>query len=527
MKKSLTIFLLLFSINYSNSQVPYIVWQRAMGGNMDDAAYCIIKSLDNEIAIIGSTRSNVQSPDIPNQHATGLNSPDFWFLKLANDGSVLYSHCYGGGYDEDGYSITQTRNGKFLLFGDANSNDQDVQGLHGAGTQVGIRDFWLVQLDTMYNIEWQHCYGTTEEDNGLSIKPTRDDGFVLLGMIAGFDGDVTNFHGSFDLWAVKVDSVGNIQWQTALGGYMFDEPRSLMVTQDGGSLISGIRSTIGGNITCTDAQKEIWLVKLDSLGNIVWDRCYGGSGSEQIQSFLPTLNNGFYAAGLTSSVDGDVSFSHGMTDAWIFKAYSAGNIIWEKTFGGSDWDGFSSMTFAADNSIVLSGGSRSPEFNFQGGSSDVYVVKIDTAGNLIWENCYGGSGDDWSNSITEASDSSLFLVGYSTSNDGDLTLNRGLKDMWIVKLSSPTQTGINTVQNSVINLFAHLSEGLLSINFFANKVEDVKINLYDVSGRRVKTINHKTQIGENHLETFCNTIQGVYILQIEFKNGLLSKKLVY
>lgn len=530
MLKFFTSITILFStFQITMAQAPYIVWQRALGGVLNDDGQSVIRTTDNNIAIIGSAESNVNSPDIHNQHAVVSGTPDMWFIKFANDGTIIFNSCFGGGYDENGYSLTETRNGSIVLCGYADSNDQFVTGVHGvlSPDPAGLNDYWVVKLDSVFNVEWQRCYGSTESDEGHLIKSTRDGGFILSGKIEGFDGDVTNFHGSYDLWVVKTDSLGNIQWQTALGGTLYDYPGSLIATADGGFIIGGNKGSTNGNITCTDAQKEIWIIKLDSVGNILWDKCYGGSGVDWVNSLLPAANNGFYAACISNSTDGDITNAQGMYDGWVFKADSLGNIIWEKSFGGTDWDGFSSMTFTSDHSIVCSGGSRSPQFNYHGGDADAYVVKIDTSGNLQWQSCYGGSNDDYSNSIVEASDSSLFFVGYSTSNDGDLILNRGGQDMWVVKLESPTAMSNYSIKNPLNNLTAFISDNALKINFTSRKSGKCTISLFDITGKSVKSFNTSFQQGKNEIKDYFNVVHGIYILKFISEEGIVSKKLVY
>lgn len=524
--KNLIIIIFLFLIIDLKGQAPFIIWQRSLGGYNDDYGSSIIKTMDGNLAVIGSAFSNTQSPDILVQHASGLNSPDFWFLKFANDGTVLFNTCYGGGFDEIGSSIVQTNNGRFLLLDSADSNDQFVTGVHGAWSIAGLYDYWLIKLDSLNNVEWQHCYGTTEVDHGFIIKPSMDNGFILTGEIEGYDGDVTNFQGNIDIWVVKIDSLGNIQWQKPLGGYSFEQATCLLPTEDRGFLVGGTRGVMSGNITCSDAQKELWIVKLDSLGNIEWDKCFGGSGSDQIKCLLPSSNNGFYAAGSSSSNDGDITSPIAMTDGWIFKADSLGDIIWDKSFGGTDWDEFSSMAFTSDHAIVCSGGTKSPEFNFHGGNSDAYVVKMDTLGNLIWQSCYGGSNDDYSNSIVEASDSSLFFIGYSTSNDGDLNLNRGGEDMWVVKLASPTQSINENLEKPISNLSVCISADRIKIDFYSVGEKNMSFRIFDLLGREIKKIEFITHHGENHFEPSFNFGNGIYIIRAEFANSAVCKKIV-
>lgn len=528
MKVTTLTILFLVLLRFADAQVPYIVWQRSLGGSEEDNGQSILRTTDNQIAILGYTGSTISSPDIHNQHSTGIGLPDMWFLKFLNDGSEIYNNCYGGGVAEVGFSLIQKDDGRFALLGLANSNDQYVTGVHGAIGSFGRNDIWLVQLDSANDVEWQHSYGTTEMDEGRSLQLTKENGYFLMGKIEGFDGDVTNFHGAYDLWVVKTDSLGNLIWQVALGGSSYEYPGTSMATQDGGLLVGCVRSSSDGNVTCTNQQKELWIVKLDSLGNILWDRCYGGSGSDWVSCFLPASNNGFYAGGFSSSVDGDISSPLGSNDGWVFKADSSGNIIWDKSLGGTDWDEISSMCFTSDYSIVCSGGSRSTNMNFHGGFCDAFVVKLDTSGNLIWQQCYGGSGDDWSNAIVEASDSSLFFVGYSTSDDGDLTLNRGVEDMWVVKLASPNDVFVNEINNnfsdlSVTSDFINLTLGFNSLNS-----EVFELNIFDLTGRLIFAKNIISAPGKNEVILDINSItNGLYILRLSSERKRVCRKVVF
>jgi len=161
--------------------------------------------------------------------------------------------------------------------GETWSNDGDVSGNHGGS------DYWVVKLNSSGDIEWQKCLGGTNSDGGIfndyiySIQQTSDGGFIMACETMSNDGDVSGNHGSYDAWVVKLNSLGDIEWQKCLGGTNRDIANSIQQTSDGGFIVAGYTYSNDGDVSGNHGYCDAWVVKLNSSGDIEWQKCLGGT----------------------------------------------------------------------------------------------------------------------------------------------------------------------------------------------------------------------------------------------------------
>jgi hypothetical protein len=332
-------------------------------------------------------------------------------------------------------SVQQTNDGGYILAGNSYSNGEDVSGHHGSD---GSRDYWIVKLYSTGVIEWQKSLGGTGMDTAWSIKQTSDSGYIVAGASTSNDGDVTGNHGDSDFWIVKLDSIGNQQWQKSLGGTDTDSALSIQQTSDGGYIVAGSSGSNDDDVSGNHGGSDFWVVKLDSSGNQQWQKSLGGTGVESAWSIQQTRDSGYIVAGASTSNDGDVTGNHGDSDFWVVKLDTGGNLQWQKSLGGLGEDDALSIQQTGDGGYIVAGGSRSNNDDASGnhGDMDYWVVKLDTGGNLQWQESLGGTGVDVAYSIQQTGDGGYIVAGYSTSNDGDVTGNHGGSDFWVVKLDS-------------------------------------------------------------------------------------------
>src|SRR6185295_5666939 len=244
--------------------------------------------------------------------------------------SIEWAKCLGGNSDDFGYSVQQTIDGGFIVAGSSMSNNGDVSGNHG------YHDVWIVKLDSAGNIIWQKSFGGSAGDFAYSIQQTLEGGFIIAGWSNSIDGDVTGNHGNDDYWIVKLDMSGALVWQKSLGGSGNDQARSVQQTTDSGFIVSGFSFSNDGDVSGNHGYGDYWIVKLDTEGNLEWQKCLGGSANDQAHSISTTTDGGFVVAGYSFSYDFDVSGNHGGSDYWIVKLSSIGNLEWQKSLGGSD-----------------------------------------------------------------------------------------------------------------------------------------------------------------------------------------------
>jgi hypothetical protein len=188
----------------------------------------------------------------------------------------------------------------------------------------GSQDCLIVKLDTHGNIQWQKSLGGSGFDSIASIQQTSDGSYIIAGVLESSDSDVTG--GGYDFWIVKLDSLGTLQWQKSLGGSDNDEAKSIQQTSDGGYIIAGSSFSNNGDVTGNHGNQDYWIVKLDSLGTIQWQKSLGGSEEDEAKSIQQTSDGGYIIAGSSFSNNGDVTGNHGGFDYWIVKLKGQENV---------------------------------------------------------------------------------------------------------------------------------------------------------------------------------------------------------
>ncbi|MGB9940735.1 PKD domain-containing protein [Methanosarcina sp.] len=358
-------------------------------------------------------------------------SQDSWVVKLDKSGDVVWEKCLGGSSSDYGSSIEQTSDGGYIVAGFSNSIDGNVTGNHGS------QDSWVVKLDESGDLVWQKCLGGSSPDYGNSIEQTSDDGYIFVGFSNSTDGNVTGNHGGKDSWVVKLGESGDVVWEKCLGGSSSDFGSSIEQTSDGGYVVAGGSGSNDGDVTGNHGSQDAWIVKLDESGDVVWQKCLGGSSSESASSIEQTSDGGYIVAGYSNSNDGNVTGNHGSQDSWVVKLDESGDVVWQKCLGGSSIDYGRSIEQISDGGYIFVGYSGSNDGDVTGnhGSHDSWVVKLDESGDVVWQKCLGGSSIDYGRSIEQISDGGYIVAGYSGSNDGDVTGNHGNDDYWVVKLA--------------------------------------------------------------------------------------------
>ena len=357
---------------------------------------------------------------------------DAWVVKLNSLGDILWKKCLGGTGNDYARSIQQISDGGFILTGYTNSNNGDVSGNNG------YYDAWVVKLNSSGDILWQKCLGGTYDDYARSIQQTSDTGFILAGYTFSNDGDVSGNHGFSDAWVVKLNSSGDIIWQKCFGGTNEDYAYSIQQTSDSGFIVAGYTFSNDGDVSGYHGYFDYWVVKLNSSGDIEWQKCLGGTYYDYAYSIQQTSNGGFIVAGSTNSNNGDVSGYHGYFDYWVVKLNSSGDIEWQKCLGGTNNDYANSIQQTSDGGFIVAGYTESNDGDVSGdhgGDYDAWVVKLNSSGDILWQKCLGGTIDDRAYSIQQTSDGGFIVAGFTVSNDGDVSGNHGASDAWVVKLN--------------------------------------------------------------------------------------------
>lgn len=361
---------------------------------------------------------------------------DVLLTKLDSLGNIDWIKNLGGSDLEEGYSVYQTIDGGYFITGYTRSNDIHV------GSNFGAKDIWVVKTNALGVIQWENTYGGTNDERAYYSTQTIDGGYILAGYTESNTNDVTFNNGAADVWIVKMDSAGTLQWQKSYGGTGYDYGYFISETPDGGYIITANSDSNDGDVTgYHGGTSDVWIIKINNTGTIQWEQCYGGSSYEYGTTAYFTPDGGYIFSGYTASNDMDITFTHGDFESWIVKLNAVGVIQWDKCFGGSYSDANYTMRKTLDNKYIIAGYSYSVDGDVTGqhpgGEADFWIVKMDTAGTLEWQKCVGGDGNDQAFYIIQNIDSSYTAIGLSNSSNGDVSFNYGLDDWWVVKLVPP------------------------------------------------------------------------------------------
>ena len=426
MKQYASFFLIVFTfiISSCNKHAPKIEWEKTLGGSLRDAAWSIIQTKNSGYIVAGVTSSD--DGDVKYNHGFS----DYWVVKLNSLGALQWEKCYGGSYFEGEPAVLQTMDGGYVLAGHTYNFDGDVRGFHGWA------DWWVVKIDSAGNIQWQNALGGKLMDITYNIVETSDSGYALAGSTSSTDGDVTNNHGKDDTWVVKLDKHGNIKWEKCFGGSESDGSGPILQTSDGGFIVASASYSTDGNLPILSDSENLYLFKLNASGEMIWKKNFSAGKSSFPAVLLQTPDHNFIVAGTSSSKVPTIT-SEVLRDMWVSLFDEKGNLKWLRHYGGALNDQLSTAIQSDDGNILVGGSSNSVDGNITGnrGGNDGWLFKLDQKGDIIWQENFGGSGDDAIQSIRQTKDGGYILAGLTESSDGDISLNKGNTDLWIIKLS--------------------------------------------------------------------------------------------
>ena len=376
------------------------------------------------------------------------SSKDFWIVKSDGSGNITWQRSYGGSNNDYARSIYQTPDGGYIVAGVAESNDGDVTGNHGNA------DMWVLKLDALGFVQWKKCYGGTANDFANSVRHTADGGYIVFGTTFSVNnGDVTGFHGFADYWVVKIDAVGSIQWQKAYGGSDIEEGAAVVQTADGGYIMTGSTHSNDDDVSSNHGSYDFWTVKINAAGTIQWQKTYGGSAEDRAADIKQTTDGGYIMAGNTWSNDGDITFKYPSTDYWLVKTDANGIIQWQKTYGGNSEDYGYAVSLTTDGGYIVCGYSLQPTFgDITGhhGGADAWLVNTNATGVIQWQKALGGSQGEYSYAVQQTSDGGFVVAANSNSNDGDVSGNHGSYDLWLVKLAPNCNLSVSAGSDEIL-----------------------------------------------------------------------------
>ena len=406
---------------------------KTFGGSKNDVAEAVHATSDRGFVVLGHTQS--ADGDITGKSD---DSFDYWLLKFDSEAVLEWNKTYGGTGDDRGHDIIQTSDGGFALLGYSDSTDGDLttnQGLRDFwvvktdpfGNISWQKSFGFSGIDEGTKI-------LETSDNHLLLSGDLD---VSASGGQGNFGRFSTKHAGGDYWSIKITSNGELIWSKFYGGSFTDSPREIVENNRNELIVVGGSDSNDVDITNNKGSYDFWVVKSTHEGTIIWEKSYGGSEIDEARGVVSSEDGGYVIVGDTRSNDQDISSNNGAADLWMIKIDESGNLLWNRSFGGSSFDVSRSIVKTIDNGYIISGSSRSSDGDVSKdqGQNDAWIVKVSNDGQLIWETSVGGSEIDFCYDAVQLNDGSLIAVGESSSFDGDIPQNKGFTDVLIIKMN--------------------------------------------------------------------------------------------
>ena len=357
-------------------------WNKNWGGWKDDSSRCVQQTADGGYIVVGSTVSY------------GSGNSDLWLIKTDNNGNKLWDKTFGGSDWDSGYFIQQTDDDGFIIIGSTNSFGPD-------------NDVWLIKTDADGNKQWDKTFDFEGNDIGNCIEITSDGGFIITGSTGQ------------DILLMKTDNDGNKLWDNIFGGDNTYTACSVKETADKGYILVGSTRSFGSG------SEDVFLIKTDSLGQKLWDKTFGETGNDTGYSVLQSTDGGYILTG-----------TYNNEDIWLIKTDENGIEKWNKKYDSSGYDTARCVQQDRDGGYIIVGYKAIDlsEFN-----SDIWLVKTDSEGNMLWEQSFGGDYWDLGYFVQNTDDGGYIITGVlSRYNHRLLDIDRQYdENIWLIKVAAP------------------------------------------------------------------------------------------
>ncbi|MBU0691704.1 T9SS type A sorting domain-containing protein [bacterium] len=477
MKFTTTFSCVALLIGLAAAQPPDSLWGRSYGGELDDICWSVLPVADGGFLMAGWTESY------------GAGDSDFWLLRTTADGDSLWSHAYGSEAEDMGFTMCQATDDGYMLA--------------GVSSASGSEDFWLIKVDSDGTPLWDRRYGGPLDDRCWSIQQTTDGGYILLGWTSSYGA------GSDDTWLLKVDSEGDSLWSRTFGGSSIDFCYEVKQTSDGGYILTGYTGSFGA------VNHDIWLIKTDANGDSLWTRMYGGSEQEEARSVVQTPDGGYLIAGWGRTLTpGNTNFIAIRTDA-------NGDSLWGRTYGGEASDFSNTARPVMGGGYVIAGRS----YSFANGLYDIWMLRINEAGDSLWSASWGGPDADHCISLLQLPDASFVLAG--------LTSTEGAGLQFYLQKTTPDPLPIDDYRSSqplTVSLTAcpNPFNSEVRIMYSLPQTDNVTLSVYNLQGQLVEhLLSERATAGEYSITWQPQATSGIYFVRLQTGVVTATQKVLY
>lgn len=426
------LLLAIYSITLTlvSAQTFSINWSNSLGGFSNEEGYSICQAIDSTYLVAGFHQS------IDGDITEWYGGSDIWLVNLSNEGIINWQQTIGGSQFEEALCVIPTTDSGFVISGFSNSANGDIE------MNFGLDDCLIFKLDSLGNMVWQVNIGGSNSERATSIIRSFDGNYLFTGYSKSNDGPFLGHIGDTeysDLIIGKIDNEGSLLWVKNFGGSFSEEGYQIIETLDSNYIAIG-------KIEVEESEFDYFLVKVSIEGDLISTKSYGGSASDAAQTIVEFEKNKFWISGSSYSNDGDILGSHGSGEAWTVVVDSLGETLWSRSYGGSNVDTWYDGYRIDENSIAFCGTTSSEDgdvIGYEGLPSfpDYWIIVLDSIGEIKWQGCFGGSGTDQCYAFNYTFDNSFILTGTTFSPDGDVIGyhdDGGLdypKDAWTLEVS--------------------------------------------------------------------------------------------
>jgi len=435
------------------AQVDFL-WDQRYGGNNTERYYDVDFAHGGGYIFTGIFFSDAVNGDISETYG----GQDVWLVKISENGEIEWEKTYGGSKSDQINDISRVSSGGYIMIGESTSVDYDVS------ENFGQVDIWVVKISNNGEIEWEKTIGGGGFDHGMSIEETSDGGFFLGASYNSNSEDLPPISGKYDILACKLNAMGDVEWQQSYGGSVLDFCDAVLETSDGNFILAGISYSSDSDFT-NQGETDLFVLKISQLGEIIWQSSIGGEWSDFFSSIQETSDDGFIISGSTDSYFGDIFSENGERDCVVVKLNSLGEVEWSRSYGGPFSERGGQIKQQGDGTYTFVGGSFSNTGDLSGnlGSKDAWLVNLSSEGEINWQTNFG---DDFSNQMNDLlinTDGTILLAGVSESKVDTSEWGWGYQEIWLTKVK-PNVVDVINVENSItLNVFPNPAKDILNV----------------------------------------------------------------